>query len=60
MCHGDLALEHPVDHDGRQGVTGWGNTHMCRSWDKIYQAVLERRITRGQQGGWLDYSRKQT
>lgn len=54
-----MTIEHPVEHDGRQGVTGWGNVHMCRDWDKVHEAVLGKRITRSQHGGWLDTSKKQ-
>lgn len=55
MCQADLTLEPPMDvHHWPQGTSGWGNTHRCRDWDTVLQALKDRSILRDG-GRWIRY-----
>lgn len=45
MCSGDTTLEWPrVEHDGsRVGADGWGVTHECVDYDRMFMWTEERR-----------------
>ncbi|KAI6711550.1 hypothetical protein JHW43_005901 [Diplocarpon mali] len=56
-CHADLALEHPSPQRSgtkkTQTVSGWGNTHFCRHWPSVADAIKKRSIERDGVGKWL-------
>ncbi|OCT46843.1 hypothetical protein CLCR_02190 [Cladophialophora carrionii] len=46
MCAGDVSYESAIVlPDGRliDGVDGWGDWHMCRSWDTIWDYAVQHR-----------------
>ncbi|KAK4629648.1 hypothetical protein CLAFUW4_08307 [Fulvia fulva] len=43
MCYGDTALVGADPGDaGLNGTRGWGVTHVCKSWDALYDMAVAR------------------
>jgi hypothetical protein len=46
MCAGDVSYESAIVlPDGKliDGVDGWGDWHMCRNWDTIWEYAVQHR-----------------
>jgi hypothetical protein len=55
MCHADLTLEHPESNNPYEVIlSGWGNTHFCRDWDSVINAISKNAI-KHKPGGWARF-----
>lgn len=53
MCRADLTLENPGPTTAYRAIlTGWGNTHLCRDWDSVVNAVNNHAIKHSPKG-WI-------